>query len=158
MRGQRHLIRCRCVLPQFKDKKDPPAHQFMVFSVIDQNDNVVTKYSQCNNCGIIHKVIDICVSEIIAGKENMSSIITVDDIKSSIPGNLFNILERHNSDISAYESSQFILENKLWGNIVILASEDDSGTKHGKYVRIMSDSFFKVENFSREDIFVPEEK
>lgn len=154
MRGQRHLVRCRCVLPQFKSSKEPPAHQFVVFSVIKDDESVVVKHSQCNNCGIIHKVVDICKSEIVSGKEASSAVVTIDDIKGSIPQNLSNILERNNSDISAWESAQFIIENKRWGDIVVLSSEEESGVRQGKYVRIMSETFFKVESYSRDEVLV----
>lgn len=151
-RGQRHLVNCRCVLPQFKNNKDPIAHKFIVFSTIDDNDVVIPKFAQCNNCGIIHKVTDICRSEIMTGKENMSSIVTLEDIKVSLPSNLKDILERHNVDTSAWEQAQFILENKLWGDFVLLAQDEESGSKQGKYVRIMSDTFFKIESFMRQDV------
>jgi len=157
MRGQRHLVKCRCVLPQFKGVVNPPAHQFVVFSVISDDNSVKPKYSQCNNCGIIHKVVDICTSEILSGKEAMGSIVKIEDIKLSLPANLADILERNNVDIATWESAQFILENKEWGNFVILAQEEESGTKQGKYVRIMSETFFKVESFSREEVAVPSE-
>lgn len=151
-RGQRHLVNCRCVLPQFKNKEEPPRHKFVVFSIIDDTDSVIPKFVQCNNCGIIHKVIDICKSDILQGKENMSSIVSLDDIKSNLPPNLKDILDRHNCDVSAWEQAQFILENKFWGDFVILAQDEDSGSKQGKYVRIMSDSFFKIESFVRQDV------
>jgi len=157
MRGQRHLVKCRCVLPQFKGQSNPPAHQFIVFSVVNDDDSVKVKYAQCNNCGIIHKVTDVCKSEILPGKEAMSSIVKVEDIKLSLPPNLTDILERNNVDVATWEQAQFILENKEWGNFVILAQEEESGTRQGKYVRIMSETFFKVESFSREEVAVPSE-
>jgi len=157
MRGQRHLVKCRCVLPQFKGITSPPAHQFIVFSVISEENAVTVKYAQCNNCGIIHKVTDICTSEILSGKEAMNSIVKIEDIKLSLPPNLADILERNNADVATWEAAQFILENKEWGNFVILAQEEESGTRQGKYVRIMSETFFKVESFSREEVAVPSE-
>lgn len=157
MRGQRHLLKCRCVLPQYKGASNPPVHQFVVFSIVNDDDTVKVKYSQCNNCGIIHKVTDICTSEILPGKEAMSSIVRAEDVKLSLPPNLSDILERNNVDIATWEQAQFILENKQWGNFVILAQEEESGTRQGKYVRIMSETFFKVESFSREEVAVPSE-
>jgi hypothetical protein len=157
MRGQRHLVKCRCVLPQFKGITSPPQHQFLVFSIVNEDDTIQVKYSQCNNCGIIHKVKDICTSDILPGKENMGSIVKIEDIKTSLPSNLIDILERNNCDLPAWEQAQFILENKQWGNFVILAQEEEAGTKQGKYVRIMSETFFKIESFVREDIVVPTE-
>lgn len=129
----------------------------MVFSVINDDDSVVVKYSQCNNCGLVHKVTDICTSEIITGKEAMSSIISMDDVKASLPANLVNILERNNVDLATWEQAQFLLENKQWGAMVILAQEEDAGVKQGKYVRIMSETFFKVESFTRDEVVVPTE-
>ena len=87
-----------------------------------------------------------------------SSILTVDDIKISLPPNLANILERNKSDLATWEQALFIIENKEWGNFILLATEEDSGVKQIKYVRVMSESFFKIENFSREDVAQPLEK
>lgn len=155
MRGQRHLVECRCVLQQYKKMPDPIKHQFMVFSIIDDEDKVLPKSAQCNNCGLIHKIIDICKSEILAGKEQSAAIMTIDDIKPSIPTNLVSILERNNVDLSAWEYAQFIVENKRWGEFVIIGAEEESGVKQGKYVRIMSENFFKIETFNRNEIAVP---
>lgn len=156
-RGQRHLLKCRCVLPQHKNFSNPLPHQFIVFSVVNDDDTVKVKFAQCNNCGIIHKVTDICTSEIIPVKETMSSIVKIEEVKLSLPPNLVDILERNNCDLPIWEQAQFILENKQWGNFLILAQEEESGTKQGKYVRIMSETFFKVESFSREEVAVPPE-
>lgn len=155
MRGQKHLIKCRCVLPHLKGRDNPPQHQFMVFSKIDDNDNVIVKYSQCNNCGLIHKVTDICRSEIMSGKEEMKSILSIEDIKTSLPKNLVDILERNDVDISSWENAQFIIENKQWGNFVVLAKEEEDGVINGKYVRIMSETFFKIESFQNQAILQP---
>ena len=155
MRGQRHLIQCRCVLQQYKNSANPIRHQFMVFSIINDKDEVLPKYAQCNNCGLIHKVIDVCKSEVISGKEQSNSLLSIEDIKLSLPQNLSAILERSNVDLSTWELAQFIVENKSWGEFVILGVEEESGTRQGKYVRIMSESFFKVETFTRDEILVP---
>ena len=155
MRGYKHLLQCRCVLPQFKNQADPPRHQFIVFSAIKDDDTPVVKYAQCNNCGIIHKVVDICKSEVLAGKEAMGSIMKVEDIKVAMHPNLVDILERHACDLPTWEHAQFILENKQWGDFVVLNQEEESGTRQGKYVRIMGESLFKVENYVREEVLSP---
>lgn len=150
-RGYRHLIECRCVLPQFKARKDPPRHKLIVFSVVDEHDKVEPKYAQCNNCGLIHKVIDICTSEIQQTKESSSFILSIDDIKLSLPKDLAVILDKYRVDLASWEQASFILENKEWGNFVMLEQEDEGDTKMGKYVRILGESFFKIENFSRNE-------
>lgn len=151
--GHKHLIKCRCVLPHLRGLPQPPQHQFVVFSILE-DDVPILKYAQCNNCGILHKVTDICKSEILAGKEHMSSIMTIDDIKQNLPKNLVDILERHNAELPSWEHAAFVLENKQWGNFVILTQEKEDGAIHGKYVRLLGETFFKIETFTREEILV----
>lgn len=148
--GQKHLIKCRCVLPQFKQHRDPPPHHFIVFSVLNEEDgNLESKYSQCNNCGVIHKIIDVCKSEIQAGKENMNSLIKLEDIKPCLHANFISILEANNADLSTWEAVQFIVENKQWGNHVVLSTDSENNEVYGKYIKILGESLCKVENFTR---------
>jgi len=147
--GQKHLITCRCILPQFKKMEDPPAHKFIVFSVVQDNGDVVVKYAQCNNCGVVHRVIDICKSEIISGKENMNSILQIDDIRPSLHVNFVGILDSNSADLATWEAVQFIVENKQWGSIAILTTETEGDELHGKYIRILGESLCKVEPFTR---------
>jgi hypothetical protein len=151
-KGYKHLIECRCVLPQFKNRKDPPKHKFVVFSVIDENDNVEHKYAQCNNCALVHNVIDICTSDIQHSKESSSFILSIDDIKISLNKDLSIILEKYKVDLASWEQAAFILENKEWGNFIMLEQEDEGESKLGKYVRVLGENFFKIENFSRNEI------
>lgn len=150
--GQKHLVKCRCVLPQFKQLKDPPDHQFIVFSIINEDDTVKVKYAQCPNCGIIHKVTEINRSEILFGKEAMGSIITIADIKPSLPEQLVAILEGSQADLPTWEAVQFSFENKQWGSFVVLTSETEDGVKTGKYVRLLGEKMFKVESFTRDEV------
>ena len=149
--GQKHLVKCRCVLPQFKHVPEPPQHQFVVFSVIDDNEIVKPKFVQCNNCGIIHKVTDICKSDIIQGRESMGSIRSIDDIKPAIPQALANILDANNADVPSWEMAEFILETEQWGLFVVLSVDTEGGTKQGKYVRILGKNMFKVDTFMIEE-------
>ena len=149
--GQKHLIKCRCVLPQMKKLTNPVQHQFLVFSEIEKG-VVKSKYSQCNNCGVIHKVVDICTSEIMSGKEAMSSIVTIEDIKLSLSQKLCAILDRHNCDLPTWEHAQYIMENKRWGEMVILATDVEGDDKIIKFVRIISEGIFKVDSYNRKEI------
>ena len=147
--GQKHLIKCRCVLPQFKRLENPPVHQFIVFSVIQEDETVKPRYSQCNNCGVVHKVVDVCKSEIVSGKENMNSLIKIEDIKPSLHPNFVGILESSQADLATWESVQFIVENKKWGQFVVLTNDSEGEEIHGKYIRILGESMCKVETFMR---------
>lgn len=150
-KGQKHLVPCRCVLSQLKHLAEPPRHHFIVFSVIDDNDAVIPKFVQCNNCGLVHKVIDICKSEITQGRDSMSSIVSKEDLKTSMPKNLSDLLEVNNADLPTWEMAQFILENKFWGDFVVLTSDYEGGARQGKYVRILGETMFKVDTFFREE-------
>ena len=146
--GQKHLVKCRCCLPQFKQLENPPAHQFAVFSVIEE-DQFKQSYAQCNNCGVIHKVVDICKSEIQSGKEYMNSLIRIEDLKHTMHANFASILENNSADLSTWQAVSYIVENKRWGDFVVLSKDTEGDEIHGKYLRILGESLCKVESFIR---------
>jgi hypothetical protein len=150
--GLKHLITCRCVLPQFKRYENPPQHQFVVFSVLGDDDIVQPKFVQCNNCGIIHKVIEVNRSEIVAGREDMRSITSIDDIKMSMSLNLIALLEQNSADLPTWEAVQYAIINEQWGGFVVLTTDEEDGLRQGKYIRILGQNMFKVETFTREEV------
>lgn len=150
--GQKHLVKCRCVLSQFKNLQNPPEHQFVVFSAIDDDGNVIPKPAQCNNCGIVHKVIDICKSEVLHGKEHTGALLTIDDIRPSLHQNLITILDKNSADLPTWEACQYAVENNLWGSVITLTSDSEEDGKAGKYVRILGESLFKVESYTRTEV------
>jgi|TARA_R110001583_G_scaffold64676_3_gene187400 hypothetical protein len=145
MQGLKHLIECHCILPQFRGRKEPIFHKFVVFSVIDEEDQILTKFSQCNNCGVVHKIIDICRSEIISGMEDSGSIISKSDIKHSLSKNLISILETYKCDIATWENVQFIIENEMWGSEVTIEREEIEDNVQVKFLKLLSDSKVKIE-------------
>jgi len=145
----KHLIECRCVLPQYKKAANPPLHQFTVCSIVNDDNTCRTKYAQCPNCMRVHKVTEISRSEIVAGREEMASLITIDDVKCSLPESLTKILEKSDADLPTWELAQFIYVNGRWGEIVVLRQEREGNVLHGKYVRILGTNTFMVENFER---------
>ena len=149
MQGQKHLVKCRCVLPQYRHLENPTQHRFIVFSVIDDDGSVIPKHVQCNNCGIVHKVTDICVSEFV-NKEDVP-IVSIEDIACSLPDKLVGVLERHKVDLPTWEAVQFIIENEKWGDFVLLESDDMHGETVGKYIIILGKELFKVKTFERND-------
>jgi hypothetical protein len=98
---------------------------------------------------VIHKVTDLCKSEILAGKESAKAMITIDDIRPSIHPNFANILDVNSADLATWEAVQFFVENKKWGEVVVLTTEQDGNELHGKYLRIIGESLCKVESFTR---------
>lgn len=142
--GLKHLVQCRCILPQFKRLSNPPFHQFVVFSVID-DEKVRVKFAQCDNCGLIHRVVDIAKSEIMKGREYMSSLITVDEIKMSLGDAIVAALEANDVDRSTWEMVKFIVDNEKWGEHVILSRETEGSDVHVKYMRIIGANMIKVD-------------
>ena len=155
MEGVRHLIECHCVLPQYRRAPEPIFHKFTVFSVIDDDDNVISKLVKCNNCGVLHKVHDICKSEFIYEGEDFTGVISIDDIKLSLPERLLDILEAYTAERSVWEQAQFIIENKKWNSFIILRSEIIDDKLEGKLLRVLGLNLYKVEPFSRQ-IFIDE--
>ena len=142
--GTRHLVTCRCVLTQFKRvTADPPAYEFVVFSEIV--DGIVqTKLVSCPNCGIIHKVVDICKSELL-NRDDSRTVTSLEDVKLSLSDALVAILEKHDVDISIWEQSRWIVENVQWGSFVQLEQEKVKGGKNVKIMTILGISLFRIE-------------
>lgn len=150
--GVKHLVECHCVLPQYRSRPDPIYHRFVVFSELE-DDVVITKNAQCGNCGVIHRVTDIFKSEIILGNDESVAIVTINDIKLSIPQNIAGVLESYNADLPTWEHVQFILENKSWGSSVILTSENKNEKIEGKLLKFSSQSSIKIEPYSMTQMF-----
>lgn len=145
--GQKHVIKCRCILPQFRRHEDPPVHEFVVFSAIVDG-GFQQALVQCNNCGITHRVIDFCKSEILKSKENLGSIQTIDDICLSLPDDLENLLKTCAVDLATFQYVDFALNNELWGTKILLTKEEVEGYVTGKSVIIVSGDRFRVEPFA----------
>jgi hypothetical protein len=141
--GIRHLIQCHCVLPQYRKRKEPIFHKFLVFSTLN-NEVCESKLAQCNNCNQLHKVIDLCRSEFLNGKDETKAIPTEIDIGLSISDKLKEVLESYDCDISLWEHAQFIEENEIWGSKLILSKESDEENIQIKSLNFISSGKFKI--------------
>lgn len=150
--GQKHLVQCRCFLPHLKNLQNPPNHSFVVFSLINDDESVVEKQAQCNNCGVIHRVYDICRSEILP-REKSGSIMTEKDISLMIPTALSELLLNYSCDISTWEHAHYIITYQKWGESIILSKENADGFCNGKKLTILSLQQMKVESFSYAETF-----
>jgi hypothetical protein len=151
MKGYKHLIECHCVLPQYRNKKKIIYHKFVVFSTIDNSDTVVPSYAQCNNCGTVHRIYDICKTEIISGKDESRGVESKEDVSISLPKSLVELFESYKLDVPDYQYARFILENELWNSTITLASELEGEQREGKILRFLSGEKFRVEPFTREE-------
>ena len=133
--------------------KDPLFHKFVVFSVVDDEDKVVEKFCHCNNCGVVHKIHDLCKSEIVTGRESSLSVMTKADIQLSLPANLSKILDTYECDLPVWEEVQFYYETGLEAPPIVLTKEEFKGTVTGKILHMLGSTKIKIESFTREEIF-----
>ena len=147
MNGINHLIECQCILPQYKKRNNPPFHRFVVFSIVDDSDDVVEKFSQCNNCGIVHRVYDICKSEIASGHESLNSLPSKDDFKLMLPSSVTDILNSYDCDLYKWEHITFILNQDRVGDRIILSKDEIGGKVQGKFLTYNGNSKFTIEPF-----------
>lgn len=145
----KHLIECKCILPQFKQANSPIWHHFIAFSEIDETGSVIPSFVQCNNCGSVHRVTEVGISTIL-GRDDMPSLPNLDEIKSGLPEKLVAILEKSDAQLPTYQETSFILEHKMWGRIVILNKETIDGLVVGKYLTIIGETLWKVNSFEQE--------
>jgi len=145
--GVCHLLECTCILPQYLNTQKPVFHKFRVFSIIDEDDKVEEKFVQCNNCGIVHKIIDICKSQVIHGKEELANVVTIKDIKLSFPQRLAEVIDDYKCEVYVWEHAKFILDSERWGSYVVLNSEELEGKKVGKFLVINSADKFGISTF-----------
>lgn len=145
-KGIKHNIQCLCVLPQFRNRANPPNHEFVVFSVLDESDTIEEKYSQCNNCGVIHRVIDLCKSEIATNRAEIS-ILSKKDICLMLPSPVVNVLENYDCDLPTWEHALFITSEKKWEDFVVLEKNAIDDGFEGKLLRFKEDNKYTIEPF-----------
>ena len=146
MVGQKHAIKCRCILPQFKKRAEPIFHEFVVFST-SENDKFNETFVQCNNCGIVHRVYDFCKSEILNSKENLRVVQKIDDLKISLDSDLVQLLESSNADLATYQEISFIIDNQIYNSKILLEREEVEDYVVGKFISLKENGRFKVEPF-----------
>tara|TARA_Y100000034_G_C6729567_1_gene323151 strand:+ start:203 stop:550 length:348 start_codon:yes stop_codon:yes gene_type:complete len=109
---------------------------------------MVPKYIACNNCGVTHKVIDVCKTEIITNRDDeIMSQVTKEDLKYSMPSSLYELLESYSRGVHDFEHAQFIIDNERWEEFIVLKREEVEDSIQGKLVRFKSADKFVVETF-----------
>ncbi len=56
-RGQKHLIECHCILPQYRRSSNTVYHKFVVFSVIDDSDTVEVEIAKDVKVHIVRAMV-----------------------------------------------------------------------------------------------------
>tara|TARA_Y100000034_G_C6905645_1_gene420134 strand:+ start:3298 stop:3774 length:477 start_codon:yes stop_codon:yes gene_type:complete len=149
MAGTKHLIQCHCVLPQYRKRKDPLFHQFTVYSKFDDDGNVEKKLARCNNCDAVHRILDLCRSEIVIKIEDTDTIIDEDDIKLGLSDKLVKILEKNHCDLATYEAIDDIISENMWNTDVVISRQTVDGEKiHLKILEIKGEEKFRLKTES----------
>jgi len=146
MLGFKHTIECHCILPLYKNKQPTVYHKFTVYTKIDNKGKVIPKYVNCNNCGITHNVYEICKSDIKIGKEDITSVRNIKDIKFSLNKKVVSLLEEYNCEMPVYEEIEDILEQEIFPTELILKREIIDEEHHIKLLQINGKSSFKIKS------------
>jgi len=151
MAGEKHLIQCHCVLPQYRNMVDPLFHKFVVFSKVNNDGSIIQKLCKCNNCGVIHKIVDFCKSEISGGKDSSEGIFSIRDVRSGMDEKLCEILDSHDCDLATWEQIDDILENQEWNSKVVISKQSLDDSTQVKLLVVRSSDKFKIEAELRQD-------
>lgn len=152
MKYLKHLIECQCILPQYKKQDKILFHKFPVFSLFKENVNQdfsepIEKYVKCNNCDAVHRVYDICKSELIKNSDNYTDLVTsLEDLKYAIPAELIEILSKNQMDIADYEMCAHLIEIK--GTDKIILTKKDVGNNIVCKFLIFTDGAFSIKQQS----------
>lgn len=147
----KHLVECNCILKQYEEYNPPLYHKFIVFSIINDDGSIKPSFSKCNNCGGIHRVTEVNISEKLK-RESASSIPTIEEIQTCLPEKLVQSLIKYNLNLPTWQEIKFIYENEKWERPVILQKEEEKGETFGKYLLLVSKSLWSIDSFSTEDI------
>ena len=151
MPGIKHLIQCHCILPQYRNLDDPIFHKFVVFSKIDSSGDVIPRLCRCNNCEVIHKIVDLCKSEIASGSDSLDGISSIDDIRTGLSDGLCKILDTHECDKATWEQIEDIIDNKEWESKVVISKQSFGGSTQVKILAVNGSDMFKIETILRQD-------
>ena len=115
--------------------------------MLDESDSVIPKHARCNNCGVIHNVIDICKSEILAGQE-VGAVMTKQDCGMMLPAGVKQMLETYDCEVPDWEHALYILQNEKWGDFIIINREEtEQGDLTGKVLRFVGRGNYRLEPF-----------
>lgn len=146
MIGFKHLIECHCVLRIYKDHDPVIYHKFAVYNKIDDKGKIIPKFANCNNCGLTHYVYEICKSEFKTGKEDLSSVRNINDLKLSLPDKLVKILEEYNCAIDVYELVEDVIDQSFFPYELLIKREIIDDDHHVKVLSILSNDRFKIDS------------
>ena len=146
MYGIKHTVKCRCILSQFRSRQSPPLHEFVVFSVVDDEDQISESLVKCNNCAITHKIIDLCKSVILKNSDDWQTI-NKTDIRLSLSSDLRELLDSYDVDLPTWQMAQWIIENHRWGEQMVISRKELEDRLEGKILIFKGPDQYRIETF-----------
>tara|TARA_B110000467_G_C18268583_1_gene450909 strand:+ start:177 stop:590 length:414 start_codon:yes stop_codon:yes gene_type:complete len=134
-----------------KNRTDPPIHQFIAFSIQEKN-RTIEKLVTCNNCGVVHRILEVCRSEILNNFEGTNSSLTMEDIALQLKESVRDILESYKKELPDYEHINFMIQEECIGDFIVLSQEFNDGRKSGKILKYKGKGKFEIEPFSRSEV------
>ena len=129
-------------------------HRFPVYSKIDEQGRIIPKLVKCNNCEAAHFVTKIGRSELRPGKDQTDTVLKIEDFKHDLPSKIFNYLIENNCNISDFEHVKDIIEERRWGENVIIRRDIVDEKQQIKYIVINSKNNFQIKSDTIEDLIV----
>jgi len=124
----------------------------VVFSIIDDKDELIEKVVNCNNCGVSHNIVGLCQSNVIEGKELSKAAMTIEDITIMLPDGVVNILKSYEKTLPDYEHVKFIIDNERAGEFISLTSEVIEDKKAGKVLHYQGLGKFIIEPYQVDEM------
>jgi hypothetical protein len=146
MPGIKHLVECHCYLKIFEKSEKKINHKFPVYSKLDKNNNIEPKLVKCNNCDSLHYVHDVCSSELRPGKEDIETILTIEEIMMMLPEKINKVLNANRADIADFEHALDIVENEEWGSTIVVKRSIVNEVENIKVLQINSETKIKLFN------------
>ena len=155
--GIKHLVECHCILPQFKKKEPPVYHKFTVYSkILGKSEKIEEKFIKCNNCDTLHKIVDVCRSEIVIGKDDYSAGLTIEDMSYQLDSKISNLLSVNNCDYATWEHVIDIIDDERWNESIVIKREIVNDKLHVKVLKILAENKIRINSKVIEDEIVGE--
>ena len=64
---------------------------------------------------------------------------------------LFELLSQYDKDLCDYEYTQFIIDNNMWDETLVLSREELDDHVQGKILRFISENKFRIESYTHKN-------
>ena len=101
--------------------------------------NVLEHYELCNNCQAVHKIVELCKSEIVSTKlleEDKIKILEEEYYKKRLSAGIVGALDSNQADLPTWKEVYYHFSNGNWGREIIIKRDDDGDDVILKVIKI----------------------